>query len=99
MSAVETAQALMVGESHVRHEESKQWCVAYRTVMLELAIEVDALRAENFALKHANPERWKTEIASILKKVPDTTNKLTKAEATSKRMKAWWAQKKAQKAP
>ena len=96
MSAVDKVQVLMAGESHVRHEESKQWCVTYREALMQLAVEVDLLRAENFALKHANPERWQSQVASLLKQPPEQL-KLSKSEATSIRMRKYWAEKKAKR--
>ena len=115
MNTVEKVQALMVGEEHVRHEESKQWAVKYRTALMELAVELDDANAKIFYLERANSERWKQnspvlqakiDQAALLRNKPPVENqtyvgpepKLSKAEATSIRMKAWWAEKKAKDA-
>lgn len=106
MNTVEKVQALMVGEEHVRHEESKQWAVKYRTALMELAVELDATLAKIAALQYKGVEsRWIDMPALLQNKPPVEIQtyvgpepKLSKAEATSIRMKAWWAEKKAKEA-
>lgn len=106
MNTAEKVQALMVGEEHVRHEESKQWAVKYRTALMELAVELDAANAKIFALEHANPDQWKDNLkgggsnvhgsaVDVVTGAAHPNNAvLSKSEATSKRMKEYWAKRK-----
>src|ERR1035437_7951881 len=100
----------MVGEEHVRHDESIQWCVKYRTALMEVAVELDAANAKIVNLERADPQRWANNIlidtAMLLRNKPPVETKtyvgpeptLSKSEATSIRMRAWWAEKKAKEA-
>lgn len=93
MSAVEKVKAMMVGEEHVRHQESIQWAVKYRTALMEIAVELDAARAQIAALEHANPEKW-ADVPLETVEIPTPEPKLSKAAATSIHMKAYWARRK-----
>ena len=94
MSAVEKVQTLMQGESHVRHDESKQWAVTYRTALQEMAIELDAALAKIAALQYASLEKkWGVEVPSLLKK----QHVAEKQQTHSEKMKASWARRKAAK--
>ncbi len=98
MNTVEKVQAMMVGEDHVRHDESKQWAVKYRTALMELAVELDATLAKIAALQYASLEnKWgAVEVPALLQnKLAGEVHKLSKSEATSVRMKAYWAKRKA----
>ena len=97
MNTVEKVQALMVGEEHVRHDESIQWAVKYRTALMELAVEMDATLAKIAALQYASLEnKWgAVEVPALLQnKLAVEVHKLSKSEATSKRMKEYWAKRK-----
>ncbi len=99
MTAVERVEELAKNERQLTWIESRYWANQYLMLLRELAIELDAARMQLYTMQYGNHPLGKI-VAPYDLSIPITPDepKLSKSEATSKRMREWWAEKKAREA-
>lgn len=94
MNAVERVEDLAKNERQLTWIESRYWANQYLMLCRDLAIELDATRMQIHSMQYA--QRY-TAADNPPVEITPPEPKLSKAEATSKHMKAYWANRKSQK--